>query len=370
MTMRLALLKCQASAARLANQCKLVLGDRVCSSLILVIIFFNVSPSSVIFQTNKKVFSRGLNVFIIAMPLINVTKLSHFSGHKDAVYTLCNAPGKKQFYSGGGDGYVVGWEHEGSNDGKLAVRVNRPVYGLHISRDEELLYCGAASGNLHVVDLNSGEELRNIEAHANGVYELISLGEYLISGGGDGNIIVWLKKDMSVSFRIGASDKSARCMALNPSKSLLAVGFSDHKIRIYSTVDFKLLDTIDAHSNSVFSVVFINDTELMSGGRDALLKRWKLFESTPVVEIPAHTLHINHIALNPVKQLFATVSMDKTIKIWQTEDMKLIKVIDFARNEGHRSSVNKCLWLNDKTLVTGSDDRTVMMWNIEYDPEL
>lgn len=337
--------------------------------MILEVIFFNVSPSSVIFQTNKKVFSRGLNVFTIAMPLINVTKLSHFSGHKDAVYTLCNAPGKKQFYSGGGDGYVVGWTYKDGNDGKLAVRVNRPVYGLYISENEDLVYCGAASGNLHVIDLASGEEQRNIEAHANGVYDLINLGDYLISGGGDGNIIVWLKKDMSVFFRIDASVKSARCMALNPSKSILAVGFSDHKIRIYSTTDFKLLDTIDAHSNSVFSLVFINEVEFLSGGRDALLKRWRLFENIPVAEIPAHTLHINHIALNPFKEIFATVSMDKTIKIWQTADMKLLKVIDFARNDGHKSSVNKCLWLNDKALVTGSDDRTIMMWNIEYDPE-
>lgn len=303
------------------------------------------------------------------MPLINVTKLSHLSGHKDAVYTLCNAPDKKQFYSGGGDGYVVGWDNKKENDGQLMVRVNRPVYALYINEGDNLLYCGAASGNLHVIDFNSGGELRNIEAHVNGIFDILAMDEYMISAGGDGNVIVWHKHDMGVLCRIKASGKSARCMALNPSKSLMAVGFSDHKIRIYSTTDFKLLDTIDAHANSVFSLTFINDVELLSGGRDAILKRWKLFESLPLIEIPAHTLHINHIALTPGKNLFATVSMDKTIKLWQTADMKLIKVIDFARNEGHKSSVNKCLWLNDKTLVSGSDDRSIMMWGIDYSPE-
>lgn len=304
------------------------------------------------------------------MPLINVTKLLHLSGHKDAVYTLCNVSAKKQFYSGAGDGYVVNWDLKNGLDGKLMVRVNRPVYALLVSEGEELMYCGAASGNLHVIDLNSGEELRNIEAHANGIYDLLDMNEHIVSAGGDGNIIVWVKKDMSVLFRINASDKSARCLALNPSKGLLAVGFSDHKIRIYSTAGFKLLDTIDAHTNSVFSLTFINDTELLSGGRDALLKRWRLFESSPLEEIPAHTLHINNISLSPDKKLFATVSMDKTIKIWKTEDMKLLKVIDFARNEGHKNSVNRCLWLDHKTLVSGSDDRSIMMWNIEYNPVL
>jgi WD40 repeat protein len=83
------------------------------------------------------------------------------------------------------------------------------------------------------------------------------------------------------------------------------------------------------------------------------------------VDVAAHNLHINHIAFNPSGKLFATVSMDKTIKIWVTEKFQLLKVIDKAKSDGHLSSVNKCFWVDDETLLTGSDDRTIMMWKVE-----
>jgi WD40 repeat protein len=57
--------------------------------------------------------------------------------------------------------------------------------------------------------------------------------------------------------------------------------------------------------------------------------------------------------------------MDKTIKIWATENFQLLKVIDKTKQNGHLSSVNKCLWMDDETLLSGSDDRTIMMWKIE-----
>jgi WD40 repeat protein len=71
------------------------------------------------------------------------------------------------------------------------------------------------------------------------------------------------------------------------------------------------------------------------------------------------------MAFNPSGMLFATVSMDKTIKIWDTEKFQLLKVIDKAKLDGHLSRVNKCLWFDDETLLTGSDDRTIMMWKME-----
>jgi WD40 repeat protein len=147
----------------------------------------------------------------------------------------------------------------------------------------------------------------------------------------------------------------------------MAVGFSDHKIRVYQLTDFTLLNTLDAHTNSVFTVAFTNDgKELLSGGRDVMLRSWLVNQNYKLdVDVAAHNLHINHIAFNPSGKLFATVSMDKTIKIWATEKFQLLKVVDKFKYDGHLSSVNKCLWFDDETLLTGSDDRTIMMWMVE-----
>ena len=63
--------------------------------------------------------------------------------------------------------------------------------------------------------------------------------------------------------------------------------------------------------------------------------------------------------------MFATVSMDKTLKIWDAITFDLLKVVDKARNEAHVTSINKLIWLNNSELLTGSDDKQIMHWLVE-----
>jgi WD40 repeat protein len=59
--------------------------------------------------------------------------------------------------------------------------------------------------------------------------------------------------------------------------------------------------------------------------------------------------------------------MDKSIKVWDAEEYKLLKVIDKSRHAGHGTSVNKLLWtpFNDQ-LISASDDRTLSVWQIIF----
>jgi WD40 repeat protein len=53
--------------------------------------------------------------------------------------------------------------------------------------------------------------------------------------------------------------------------------------------------------------------------------------------------------------------------VWDTKELKLLKVIDRARHGGHRTSVNKLLWTsyNDQ-LLSASDDRTISVWHLIF----
>ena len=60
--------------------------------------------------------------------------------------------------------------------------------------------------------------------------------------------------------------------------------------------------------------------------------------------------------------------MNKTIKIWDLESQKLLKVIDEGRHNGHKNSVNKLFWFRySDLLVTCSDDRTLAVWDLNFD---
>jgi WD40 repeat protein len=61
--------------------------------------------------------------------------------------------------------------------------------------------------------------------------------------------------------------------------------------------------------------------------------------------------------------------MDKTIKIWDAKNFKLLKVIDKSRHGGHLTAVNKIFWSNYKNrLISCSDDRSISIWELKFNP--
>ena len=188
----------------------------------------------------------------------------------------------------------------------------------------------------------------------------------LYAAGGDGCISMWDAQKMELLTLKKFSDKSARVITCSPSKSLLAVGFSDFSIVLMdeNLAVFELIQ--NAHTNSVFSLAFNGDgTQLYSGGRDAMLKIWNVAaDVTLMKEIPAHNLHIHAISIQNEENYFISSSMDKTIKIWDMQDFTLLKVLDKARNESHVNSINKIAWVNAYQFVSISDDKKLMYWEL------
>lgn len=302
------------------------------------------------------------------MPKIKISKIAHFSGHKDAIFALGYGLTQDLFYSGGADGYIVEWDLINKGDGKLLVRVPNPVYTFCLHKEAQLLFCGTASGNLHVIDLKQRKEIRNIEAHTLGIFDIKIIGNLLITAGGDGKVKLWNLPLLSLVKELAFSEKSARVLAIHPEGTQMAAGYSDFHIRIFNTADFSSIQTIPAHHNSVFALSYSPDGDaLLSGGRDVMLRNWDMNNNCALTQdIPAHNLHINAIAFNPSGELFATVSMDKTLKIWQAQTFELLKVADKIKSDGHLSSVNKVLWISNTQLLTCSDDRSIILWELEH----
>ncbi|RYE35641.1 MAG: WD40 repeat domain-containing protein, partial [Sphingobacteriaceae bacterium] len=102
--------------------------------------------------------------------------------------------------------------------------------------------------------------------------------------------------------------------------------------------------------------------------RDAQLKVWDCKTFELLKNIPAHLFAVNSIAFHPTEPYFATASMDKSIKIWGSDDFKLYKII--SREKGlpvHRLSINKVAWsLDGGKLVSVSDDKLVMVWDFKF----
>lgn len=303
--------------------------------------------------------------------IMKVTFRYRFSGHKACVYALSGAAGPYDFFSGGGDAIVAGWRRDQPQKGHLIARTSGQIFSLAAAPTQPLLWAGTMQGMLYWLPLDGREKARHVQAHRGGIFAILPFGKHLLTGGEDGCLCIWDVHSGCLERALQLASKSIRSIDYAPDRNELAIGASDHHIYLLDTTDFSLRHRIEkAHDNSVFTVRYHPDAScLWSGGRDAHLKRWQLDEGQPCCrqDLPAHMYTINAIAPHPSGRYLATGSRDKSIRIWDSERLALLKGLARVRDDGHAHSVNAIRWLDDTHLVSASDDRTLILWEITDD---
>ena len=298
---------------------------------------------------------------------INVEKIDNFTGHRDSVYTLATFNQDSQFFSAAGDGMVVKWDITKPDWGEPIAQVKNSVYSLCYDATRNWLWIGQNFEGIHIIDPTSKKSVGSVKLNSSAIFDIKIFQNTALIATGDGIISVLDIDTLSFKKHIKASEKSVRCLAINPLTNELAAGYSDHTIKIFDLHTLELKQLLEGHKNSVFGISYSPDfKKLLSTGRDAKIRVWDVYNQYEcLLEIAAHLFAINHITFSPDGNYFATCSMDKAIKIWSSDTCKLLKVIDKARHAGHGTSINKLLWTNfNNHLLSCSDDRTISVWKL------
>ena len=300
---------------------------------------------------------------------IQIQKLHSLTGHRDSVYTLEPGPQPSIFFSGSGDGMVVMWNLENPDTGESIAQLPNSVYALHYLPENNLLIVGHNYEGIHLLDWRSKKETGSLKLSSAAIFDIQVYEKFCFIASGDGTVTVVDIEKLTILKRLTLSEKNARTIAINPVFGEMAVGYSDHYIRIFDLESFVLKREFLAHTNSVFTLAYTPDYRfLLSGSRDARLKSWDATQEYSLhQEVAAHLFAINHIAFGPDGKHFVTCSMDKSVKVWRTQDLTLLKVIDKARHAGHGTSVNKLLWTSyNNQLISAGDDRTISIWDVIF----
>ncbi|XP_014484463.1 PREDICTED: transcription initiation factor TFIID subunit 5 [Dinoponera quadriceps] len=173
--------------------------------------------------------------------------------------------------------------------------------------------------------------------------------------------------------------------------SLLAIGFRDSGIKVWSLIPQKLrlmktgeeLQDIDrerddvlvrmmdertsesarnlyGHSGPVYSLSFSPDRNLLlSSSEDATIRLWSLHTWTCVVCYKGHLFPVWCVKFSPHGYYFTSASYDRTARLWATDSHQPLRI--FA---GHYSDINVVQFHpNSNYVATGSSDNTVRLWD-------
>ncbi|TNF25203.1 MAG: WD40 repeat domain-containing protein [Bacteroidetes bacterium] len=301
---------------------------------------------------------------------LKVEQVADMAGLEGSVYTLESAQSPYTILSGSSDQLVVEWNLQTLTPEKAVASLPSRAYALRYLDEHGLLLVGSLTGGLHVVDLAQKKELRLLQLHTKTIFDLQydpkrqSL--YCLSA--DGSFSVWQVPTFELLYHKQLTPLKLRTLAFRPGTNEAAIGCGDGTIRIINTETWEELARLEGHEqdHSVNALAYAPSGKyLISGGRDARLTYWDLTNGYELMmRIPAHNYAIYSIVFHPTLPLFATGSMDKTIRIWKEGSLRPKTTID-ATQGGHTNSVNKLLWIpyNDLLLSTG-DDRTIKVWRV------
>lgn len=295
--------------------------------------------------------------------MLSVKKISESTGHRSPIYGLCTyKPGS--FLTGGGEGWIAEWKLASPENARLFATVPTSIFSLYYLVEKDIVIAGDRDGGLHWID--SEKKSNDVFAHKNGVYGIYKIANNICTIGGDGYLTFWDIASQKAVESIQFSTSALRSLALDHLENELYLGSSDGFLHKYNLNKSQIEYSLKIHEGAVFSLEVPDDGEIISGGKDALLKVHYNNPPELIETINAHWFAIYAIRMNPWDTVFATASRDKTIRLWESLNYSPITTIDYASHQGHVRSVNNLLWMEDgKHLISVSDDTKMIIWEID-----
>jgi WD40 repeat protein len=213
---------------------------------------------------------------------------------------------------------------------KAATESEKVVRALAFSSDNLTLATSGDDQVMHTWNADSGAAFEVYRAHTGSVASIaFASPAHIISGGADGNLIMWnLNPPWALERVLGTGDSASaivdRVMAVRFSRDgqRLATGSGEPsrsgEIKIWQLSDGKLLsDLKSVHSDSVLSLDFSPDDKyLASGAADKFARVIELASGKVVKAFEGHTHHVLGVSWKRDGRSLATAGADNVVKVW------------------------------------------------------
>ncbi len=154
-------------------------------------------------------------------------------------------------------------------------------------------------------------------------------------------------------------DDNVHCISASQDGKLLAVGI-DRIITLWDIENMSLIKTFEGHAGRVvvISVALSDDGQLLVSGSENI-RVWNTITGKCEQILTEHS-HVQCLSLNTNKKLFASGSIDNTVRVWDINSASCMQVL-----KGHTSGIT-CVSISadGERVYSGSGDCTIRVWDV------
>jgi WD40 repeat protein len=292
------------------------------------------------------------------------------TGHQNPIFALEKGYFSHTFFSGGNDKGVVEWDLQSRTFKRILCAVSSSIYALHLIPNTSYLAIALREGKVMIVDVENQKLIANLMVSSKAIFALQSIPakNELVAVGEDGVASVWCLKDYKKIYEFAISSNTIRTIALSHDQKKIAFGDKNGDIFLFSAEDYHFLLANQKHSMPITSLIFSrNNLKLISGARDAAIKISDVASLKEQYSFVPHMFTVYGIYPHPNYPIFATVSRDKSFKIWDEETLALLKVVNRDKfYDSHTLSINTGLWMDaGQYFLTAGDDKLIKVWKLK-----